>query len=145
MLENYSPQNYKCETLSLTSVIITASQHLLSIDENILAVCLMDSNFRVLEAASKQAFDKKFKISDRLKKSSGDYAAMIFATAQLSEETFGKVECVVVDYDMAKTMLLPIQGRGYVGMVVNSSTSTEYITLKVSATLEPNPDMESYV
>ncbi|AIF82890.1 hypothetical protein NTE_00812 [Candidatus Nitrososphaera evergladensis SR1] len=126
-------------------MIISASQHILSIDENILAVCLMDSNFRILEAASKQAFDKKFKIPDKLKKGSGDYAALVFATARLSEETFGKVECIVVDYDMAKTMLLPIQGRGYVGIVVNPSTSTDYITLKVSATIEPNQDIENYV
>jgi hypothetical protein len=101
--------------------------------------------FQDLGGASTQAFDKKFKIPNKLKKSGGDYAAMIFATAQLSEGTFGKVECMVVDYDMAKTMLLPIKGRGYVEIVVNPSTSTEYITLKLSATLEPSQDMESYV
>lgn len=104
----------------------------------------MDSNFRVMEEASKQAFDKKFKIPDKLKKDGSDYAALVFATARLSEETFGRVERMVVDYDSAKTMLLPIRGRGYVGMVVNPSASADYISLKVSAIMTPNRDVENY-
>ncbi len=113
-------------------------------DENILAVCLMDSNFRVIESASKQTFDKKFKISDKLQKGGSDYAALMFATARLSEEAFGKVGFMVVDYDRAKTMLLPVQGRGYIGIVVNPSTSTDYIALKVSAAIGPNHSLENY-
>ena len=126
-------------------MIICGSQHLLSLDENILSVCLLDSNFRVLEAASKESFGKKFQTTETFKNGGCDYSALVYATARLSEKMFGKVECMVVDYGMAKTMLLPIHGKGYVGLVVNRSTSTDYIAFKVNETMVPNPDIENYV
>jgi hypothetical protein len=126
-------------------MIISTSQHILSMDDGILATCLMDSNFRVLESTSRPSFIKRFQISDKVKKNGGDYAAVMFGTAQISAEAFGEVKLLVVDYDTVKTVLLPIVGMGYVGLVVNQSTNAEYLALKIQSMLETKQDIESYV
>ncbi len=121
---------------------ISTAQHILSLDESVLAVCLMDCNFRALEMASKVRFGKRFKISEKLRNKFGDYAAVIFATAQISSEAFGKVRRVIVDYESAKTMLIPICDIGYVGVVLHPSTNTDYIAFKIESFLDSERDFE---
>lgn len=123
---------------------ISTAQHILSLDENVLAVCLMNCDFRAVELASKVRFGKRFKVSEKLRKEFGDYAAVIFATAQISSETFGNVKRVIVDYESAKTMLIPISEVGYVGLVVHSSANADYIALKIESFLDEKRDVEDY-
>jgi hypothetical protein len=98
-----------------------------------------------VEAASRQVFDRKFVISENLLNSASAFAATMFGMAQLIDATFGETRSILVDHGMAKTMLLHIPERGFVGMVLNSSANADYIALKIGSTLESKKDIEHYV
>ena len=123
---------------------ISSAEHILATDDSALAVCLMDHNFHVLEVASKPPFTKKFKISDKLRKDCGDYAAVIFGTAQIPVTAFGKFRRITVDYDSAKTMLIQIGSVGFVGLVLQTSANADLLALKIEDLLGTDPEDEDY-
>src|SRR5918912_572197 len=110
------------------------SQYILSLDENVLGVCLMDANYRMVESALKTEFNSRFSLTSKLKEEASAYAAAIFGTAQLVEESFGETNYVVVDYSNIKLMLLKLlPERQFVGLIVNRSTNIDYIAMKSKA------------
>jgi hypothetical protein len=84
-------------------MVITTSEHLLSIDNNIIAICLMDSKFNIVETASRQFFERRFAMSEKLKNGASAFAATMFGMVQLIDETFGKTKSILIDHGMAKT------------------------------------------
>lgn len=125
-------------------LMVTTTERLLSEDDNILAICLMDSTFNIIETASRQFFERKFAISDKLQKSASAFAATMFGMSQMIDETFGETKSILVDHGSAKTILLRIPERGFVGMVLNTSANADYIALKIASNLEPKRDIEHY-
>ncbi|MEW5841273.1 hypothetical protein [Nitrososphaera sp.] len=118
-------------------MVISTSEHVLASDDNILAACLMDDKFNMVESAARDGFAQKFKITDDIEKSSSAWAAIMFGMAELTDSVFGKTRCVLVDHDFAKLLLLHVPPSGFVGLVLNRSANADYITLKVSTLLEP--------
>ena len=59
---------------------------LLLADESILAVCLMDPDFNIADAASTPAIEK-FKITDKVQDSAGAFAATMLGMASLIDGT----------------------------------------------------------
>lgn len=116
---------------------IGISQHVLSLDDNIIAVSIFSNNFNVVESAAKPSFVKRFTLSDQTEDASPAYAAAVFGMTRMVEAAFGRVEKITVDYQDAKLMLLSSKDKkGFVGMVLNKSVNAEYLAAKVLAVLE---------
>ena len=121
--------------IQLSSIGI--SQHILSVDDNIIGVSIFSQNFNLVESASKSDFAKRFTLSEQTEDASPAYAAAMFGMARMVEAAFGRVEKLTVDYQGAKLMLLSLKNaRGFVGMVLNKSVNAEYLAAKVLALLE---------
>lgn len=115
---------------------IGISQHLLSIDESILAVGLFSNQFHMVETAAKASFAKRFTISPALESSAPAYAAAVYSMVKMLEEPFGSVDKIVVDYADAKIMLIALaNGGGYVGLVLSPSVNADFLALKMKMTL----------
>ncbi|MEO9294207.1 MAG: hypothetical protein ABI347_01240 [Nitrososphaera sp.] len=110
-------------------------EHLLSADESILAVCLMDPDFNIVEAASRPTIGK-FDIPDKVQKSAGAFAAMMVGVAGLVEGAFGETRSIVVEHTGAKTLLLRLPGNWFAGMVLARSANADYIAARVGSALE---------
>lgn len=110
-------------------------QRLLLADESILAVCLMDPDFNIADAASTPAIEK-FKITDKVQDSAGAFAATMLGMASLIDGTFGETKSIVVDHENAKTMLLRLRGGWLAGMVLARSANADRVATTVGSMLE---------
>lgn len=116
--------------------MIRVSEHILSLDENILAVSLLSSQFHIVESAAKPGFDKRFKVTPAVEQSGPSYAAAIYGMAKLLEETFGDVERITTDHGDAKLALLVLKNsRGFVGLVLNKTVNDDLLALRISTEL----------
>ncbi len=115
---------------------IRISEHVLSLDENILAVSLFSPQFHMVESATKTGFEKRFKVTPAIDRSGSSYAATMYGMTKLLEETFGNVEKITTDYGDAKLMLLALKNsRGFVGLVLNKTVNSDLLALKISTEL----------
>jgi len=102
-------------------------------DDNILAVSIMNSDFNILETASINSFNQRFPISKELKMKSGNFSAAIYSAVQPWSVPFGKVRRIITDFDNVKTILIPLGNKYYVGAVFRSSADAEYLASKIMA------------
>jgi hypothetical protein len=109
------------------------AERILNVDENILAVSIMDSNFNILETASINYFNQRFPISNELKIKSGNFCAAIYSAVQPWSTAFGKVRLIITDFDDVKTILIPMGKMYYVGAVLRSSANADYLASKMMA------------
>lgn len=124
-------------SFDIKKMSIRISQHILSLDDNILGVSIFSNNFNLVESAAKPSFGKRFTLSAQTEDASPAYAAAVFGMTRMVEAAFGRVEKVTVDYQEAKLMLLSLKDeKGFVGMVLNKSVNAEYLAAKVLAVLE---------
>lgn len=115
---------------------IRISEHVLSLDENILAMSLFSPQFHMVESATKTGFEKRFKVTPAIDRSGSSYAATMYGMTKLLEETFGNVEKITTDYGDAKLMLLALKNsRGFVGLVLNKTVNSDLLALKISTEL----------
>ena len=120
---------------------IKVSEHLLSLDENILAVSLFSKQFHTVESAVKPGFDKRFLINSKLEEAGPAYAAAIYGMTRLVEDSFGGVKKITVDYDRAKVMLIALNNdRGFVALVLNELVNGDYLALKIMTLLDDKID-----
>lgn len=115
---------------------IRISEHILSLDENILGVSLFSSQFHMVESAVKLGFEKRFAMTSEVQRSGPSYAAAMYGMAKLLEGTFGAVEKITSDYSNAKLMLLVLKNSGFVGLVLNKTVNSDLLALKISAELD---------
>lgn len=116
---------------------ITISEHILSLDENILGVSLFSSQFHMVESAAKPGFEKRFAVTPDIERSGPSYAAAVYGMVRLLEDTFGTVEKITSDYGDAKLMLLALKNsRGFVGLVLNKTVNSDLLALKITAELD---------
>ena len=118
------------------------SEFLLSQDENILAVSLMDADFNIVEASSASSFSERFAVLDRVQRGASAWAAIIFGIAELADDSFGKTRCMTVDHEFAKLMIVQVQSRGFIGLVLTRSANADYIMLKVTSALDVHRSIE---
>jgi hypothetical protein len=122
----------------------STSDFILSLDDNILAVSLMDADFNIVEAASNGSFNDRFAVPGKMQKGSSAWAAIMFGIAELVDDTFGRTRSLAVDHDFAKLMLVHVPAKGFVGLVLNRSANADYITLKVTDALDARRSIEKY-
>lgn len=120
----------------IENMSIRISEHILSIDENILAVSLFSNQFHMVETATKASFTKRFTVSPTLESSGPAYAAAVYSMVKMLEEAFGSVDKIIVDYAGAKVMLIALaNGGGYVGLVLSPSVNADFLALKLKVNL----------
>lgn len=120
------------------------SEFLLSQDENILAVSLMDDDFNIVEASSVSSFSERFAVPDKMQRGASAWAAIMFGIAELADDSFGKTRCMTVDHDFAKLMIVQVPSKGFVGLVLTHSANADYIMLKVTSVLDVDRGIERY-
>lgn len=120
---------------------ITISEHLVSLDESILAVSLFTKQFHIIESATRPGFNKHFIVNPKLEEAGPGYAAAIYGMTRLVEDPFGDVENITVDYGKAKLMLLVLKNdRGFVALVLNKAVNSDYLALKIVSLLDDEID-----
>ena len=120
---------------------IKVSEHILSLDENILAVGLFTKQFHMVESAVRPVFNKRFKLSQGTEDSGPAYAAAIYGVTRLMRESFGEVEKITSDYNGAKLMLMALNNdAGFIGLVMNKTVNSDYLALRIEVEMNGNPD-----
>lgn len=114
---------------------IRTSEHILSLDENILGVSLFSSQFHMVESATRLGFEKRFVVTPEIERSSSSYAAAMYGMARLLEGTFGTVEKITSDHSDAKLMLLALKNSGFVGLVLSKTVNSDLLALKITVEL----------
>ena len=122
----------------------STSEFILSQDDNILAVSLMDADFNIVEAASTSSFNDRFVVPNKMQKGASAWAAIMFGIAELVDDTFGRTRCLSVDHDFAKLLLVQIPAKGFVAMVLSRSANADYIMLKVTSALDAQRSIAEY-
>ena len=120
---------------------IKVSEHILSLDENILAVGLFTKQFHMVESAVRPVFNKRFKLSPATEDSGPAYAAAIYGVTRLMMESFGEVEKITADYHGAKLMLMALNhDAGFIGLVLNKTVNSDYLALRIEVEMNGDPD-----
>ena len=120
---------------------IKVSEHILSLDENILAVGLFTKQFHMVESAVRPVFNKRFKLSPATEDSGPAYAAAIYGVTRLMMESFGEVEKITADYNGAKLMLMALNhDAGFIGLVLNKTVNSDYLALRIEVEMNGDPD-----
>ena len=120
---------------------IKVSEHILSLDENILAVSLFTKQFHMVESAVRPVFSKRFKLSQGAEDSGPAYAAAIYGVTRLMIESFGEVEKITADYNGAKLMLMALNNdAGFIGLIMNKTVNSDYLALRIEVEMNGNPD-----
>jgi hypothetical protein len=120
---------------------IKVSEHILSLDENILAVGLFTKQFHMVESAVRPVFNRRFKLSPATEDSGPAYAAAIYEVTRLMIESFGEVEKITADYNGAKLMLMVLNhDAGFIGLVLNKTVNSDYLALRIEIEMNGDPD-----
>jgi hypothetical protein len=113
-------------------VIITSgaaervSDDILSTNDEILSISIMDMQGNILAAKSKESFRKAFGVTQEGDKYSGTLAVAALAVANEVKDLVGEAQALITIYKNCKTMLLPILSHGVlVGLVLQPSVNAE--------------------
>lgn len=116
---------------------IKISEHILSLDENILGVTFFSNKFHMVEGATRPNFDRQLKVSNEIEGSIPAYVAAVHGMTRMVEEPFGAIEKITIDYDRAKLMLLPLKNeKGFIGLVLNKYVNSDYLAPKILQVVE---------
>jgi hypothetical protein len=128
--------------MPLMDIAKKISNDVISIDDAILAISVMDMKGNILASQFKQAFKDKFEVTIDDKKNSGTWAIVILGMHERFKHIFGSSEAIINIYKSCKTMLIPIRSRQIlIGLVVQRSTNAEdYVANKVRILLEELQD-----
>ena len=124
--------------MPLVGIANKISNDIISTDEAIIAVSVMDTKGNILASQFKQAFKEKFEVTLDDKKNSGTWAIVILGMCEKFKHVFGSSEAIINIYKSCKTMLIPIRSRQIlIGLVMQRSANAEdYISRKVRTFLE---------
>ena len=113
-------------------VIITSgaaervSDDILSTNDEILSISIMDMQGNILAAKSKESFRKAFGVTQEGDKYGGTLAVAALAVANELKDVFGEAQASIAIYKNCKMMLLPIpSSQILVGLVLQPSVSAE--------------------
>ena len=114
------------------------SKQILSIDDTIDAVSIMDMQGNTLSSTSKEPFyTTKYHVSNEINDIAGDFAIVILGMVQRMDKSFGITEAVVSFHKKCKLMLVPIPSHQIlIGLVIYRSSNEEYIITKLLALLK---------
>jgi hypothetical protein len=122
----------------LSNSLSKISKHILSIDDTIDAVSIMDMQGNTLSSTSKESFySTKYDITKDIHDIAGDFAIVILGMVQRMDEAFGSTEAIVSFHKKCKLMLVPIPSHQIlIGLVIYRSSNEEYIITKIRTLLE---------
>jgi hypothetical protein len=122
----------------LSNNLSKISKQILSIDDTIDAVSIMDMQGNTLASTSKESFySTKYDVTKDIHDTAGDFAIVILGMVQRMDEAFGSTEAIVSFYKKCKLMLVPIPSHQIlIGLVIYRSSNEEYIITKIRTLLE---------
>jgi hypothetical protein len=104
----------------------TLSDDILSNNDDILAISIMDMRGNILAAKSKESFKQAFVISQDRAKYGGTLAVAALAVANETRNIFGASKAIITIHENCKLMLIPVPSyQLLVGLVLQRSVSTE--------------------
>ena len=113
-------------------VIITSSvaeriaHDILSANDEILAITIMDTRGNILAAISKDSFKEAFGLTRNGEKYGGTLAVAALAVANEVKDSVGEAQALITIYKNCKMMLLPIQSYEIlIGFVLQHSVNAE--------------------
>jgi hypothetical protein len=102
------------------------SDDILSTNDEILSISIMDMQGNILAAKSKESFRKAFGVTQEGDKYSGTLAVAALAVANEVKDLVGEAQALITIYKNCKTMLLPILSHEVlVGLVLQPSVNAE--------------------
>jgi hypothetical protein len=102
------------------------SDDILSSNEEILGISIMDISGNVLAAKSKESFKQAFRATGEGDKYGGTLAVAALAVANEVKDVVGEAQAIITIYKNCKMMLLPIpSSQILVGFVLQRSVNTE--------------------
>jgi hypothetical protein len=119
------------------------SKQILSIDDTIDAVSIMDMQGNTLSSTSKESFyTTKYDVTQDIHDIAGDFAIVILGMVQRMDKSFGSTEAVISFHKKCKLMLVPIPSHQIlIGLVIYRSSNEEYIITKIRTLLEDKEDI----
>ncbi|HEX2170602.1 MAG TPA: hypothetical protein VHF65_09920 [Nitrososphaera sp.] len=113
-------------------VIITSgvaeriSDYILSTNNKILAISIMDIRGNIIAANSKESFKKAFRVTRDGDKYGGSLAVAALAVANEVREVAGEAEALITIYKKCNMMLLPLTSfQLLIGLVLERSANVE--------------------
>ena len=102
------------------------SDDLLSADDSILAISIMDIKGNILAAKSKQSFKETFGLTSDGEKYGGILAIATLTLVNEVKNIFGEAQAIITIHDNCKLMLLPMPSyRLLIGLVLQRSVKAE--------------------
>src|SRR5215210_8481456 len=99
---------------------------ILSANEEILAISILDMSGNILAAKSKESFKQAFGVTRDGDRYGGSLAVSALAVANEVKDIFGEAQAIIAIYKNCKMMLLPIpSSQILVGLVLQPSVSAE--------------------
>src|ERR687898_3410363 len=102
------------------------SDDILSTNDEILSISIMDMQGNILAAKSKESFRKAFGVTQEGDKYGGTLAVAALAVANELKDLVGEAQALITIYKKCKMMLLPVPSREIlVGFVLQRSANAE--------------------
>jgi hypothetical protein len=109
-----------------SSIAQRITHDILSTNDEILAISIMDMRGNSLAATSKESFKQDFGVTRDGEKYGGSLAVAALAVANELKDFAGEAQVLITIYEKCKMMLLPMPSREIlVGFVLQRSANTE--------------------
>jgi hypothetical protein len=109
-----------------SSIAQRITHDILSTNDEIFAISIMDMRGNSLAAASKESFKQDFGVTRDREKYGGSLAVAALAVANELKDFAGEAQALITIYEKCKMMLLPMPSREIlVGFVLQRSANTE--------------------
>ncbi|MDQ3909315.1 MAG: hypothetical protein M3232_02790 [Thermoproteota archaeon] len=104
----------------------TLSDDILSNNEDILGISIMDMRGNMLASKSKESFKQAFVVSPDRAKYGGTLAVAALAVVNETRNIFGASKAIITIHENCKLMLIPVPSyQLLVGLVLRRSVNTE--------------------
>jgi hypothetical protein len=104
----------------------TISDDILSSNDEILGISIMDMRGNILAANSKESFKEAFAVSRDRAKYGGTLAVAALAVANETRNIFGAAKAIITTHENCKLMLVPVPTHQLlIGLVLQRSVNTK--------------------
>jgi hypothetical protein len=104
----------------------TISDDILSSNDEILGISIMDMRGNILAANSKESFKEAFAVSRDRAKYGGTLAVAALAVVNETRNIFGAAKAIITIHENCKLMLVPVPTHQLlIGLVLQRSVNTE--------------------
>jgi hypothetical protein len=104
----------------------TISDDILSSNDEIVGISIMDMRGNILAANSKESFKEAFAVSRDRAKYGGTLAVAALAVANETRNIFGAAKAIITIHENCKLMLVPVPTHQLlIGLVLQRSVNTE--------------------